>query len=221
MDQVARPAEPHHVTAQRILRPRRHLVRQDVAFLFMLLAHRQRRRPHRVLHVRYDLGAALRRRPADLADADRMGEHLHRAVFRRVLGRLRVIVEPHRGEVQHQPFARRVRQHELRRQHDRRALARQPGIDAGIGAHEFLVADVEAPRDVGERVLFVRVRDLQPADHALVGGHEEAVGGLRERQRRRHGLGRFLLPARPRLLAPERFERRAGRHRGQHGGNEQ
>ncbi len=44
---------------------------------------------------------------------------------------------------------------------------------------------------------------------------------LRRQQRRRHGLGRFLLPARPRLLAPERFERRAGRHRGQHGGNEQ
>ena len=34
-----------------------------------------------------------------------------------------------------------------------RALAGQPGVHLRVGAHDLLVADVEAPRDVGERVL--------------------------------------------------------------------
>ena len=51
------------------------------------------------------------------------------------------------------PLRSAARQDELRRHHDFAAHARQPGIDARIGAHDFVVAEVEAPRDVGKRVV--------------------------------------------------------------------
>ena len=68
----------------------------------------------------------------------------------------REVEDAHRRDVDDEPAARRVRQDELRGHDDLGALARQPGVDPGVGAHDLLVADVEAPRDVGERVVLGR-----------------------------------------------------------------
>jgi hypothetical protein len=120
------------------------------------------------------------------------------------------VIETHLREVEHEALARCVRQDELRRQDDLGALARQPGIDAGIRAHELGVADVEAPRDVREGVFVPGDRHLQPPHDVLVGRDEEAVRGLGERQRRRRRRGlRCGLVDALRLL-PQRLKRRAG-----------
>ena len=68
--------------------------------------------PGRILLPAHDLGRALRRAPAHLADADRMGEHdLRLALLAR-----REIEEPHLRHVDDDALARRVRQDELRGQ---------------------------------------------------------------------------------------------------------
>ena len=63
-----------------------------------------------------------------------------------------------------------------------RALAGQPRIDARVGAHDLFVADVEAARDVGERVFLGGLRLLHHADDVLVGSELEAMRGDRLRQ---------------------------------------
>ena len=141
-----------------------------------------------ILLPAHDLGRALGRLPAHLADADGIGVH-H---LRLALLHLRVIEETHRGGVDDDAFARRVRQDELRRDDDLAVLARQPRIDARIGAHDFLVADVEAARDVGERVFLGGGGLLHHADDVGGGVDLEAMRGHRLRQRRhgRRGLRR-------------------------------
>ena len=75
--------------------------------------------------------------------------------------------------------------------HDLAAFARQPRIDARVGAHDFLVADIEAARDVGERVLasctFVTCTH---ADDFVLGRELEHVRRDRLMDRRRDRRGR-------------------------------
>ena len=91
---------------------------------------------------------------------------------------------------------------------------RQPGIDARVGVDDLVVAEVEAARDVGERVLVRRNRGLQRADHArrlrIV---RERVRRQRLRILRRRRLGRWrrLLAACEYAAARER--RRASQRR--------
>jgi hypothetical protein len=95
---------------------------------------------------------------------------------------LRVIEEPHRRGVDDDAVARRVGKDELRRNDDFAILARQPWIYAGIGAHDFFVAHIEAARDVGERVVLGGERLLHHAD--------DVGGGIDLEAMRRHGLGK-------------------------------
>ena len=206
VDQVAGPAERELVLAQRIVRARRHHRRHRIAVLLVLLAHRGRRPPDRVLLRDDDLGDAFRRLPADLADADRVRvDHLRLALLV-----LREVVDAHRREVDDDAFARRIGQHELRGHHDLAARARQPRIDARIGAHDLFVADVEAPRDVRQRVFLAGDGDLHLADHVVVSGIElEAMRGHRHRQYRRRRRRRHDHRRRRRLrLRPGRAEQR-------------
>ena len=152
VDQVARPLQVEGVLAERVVGSRADHRLEVLAVLVMLLAHRHRHAPGGVLLAPHDLGDALGSTPADLADADGVGEH-HRALAG--LHR-RVIEDAHRRDVDDDARVRGLRQDELRRHDDLATLARQPGIDLGVGAQDLLVADVEAPRDVGERVVLAR-----------------------------------------------------------------
>ena len=204
VDQVAGPAEPEHEGAKRVVGTRGDLRRQHVAVLEVLLAHRHRRHPNRILDPRNDAGGAFGRLPADLADADRMGDHQRRRAARD----LGVIVEAHRRDIDHDALVGRVRQHEAGRDQHVAAGARQPRIDAGIGAYDLLVADVEAPRKVGQRVVGGRGRDDQRADYRVCARRQRELVGrgraLVDRPRRR---GRRRRPWRGRQGPQQRAAR--------------
>ncbi len=187
VDEVARPPEVHGIRAEGIVRTRRHPRGQRVALLRVLLAHRRRRRPPRILALRNDLGRTDRRGPAHLADADR--ERHHDALL--ACGRLRKIEQPQGRDVDDDALVRRIGQNELGRQEDARAFAGQPDVDARVRARDLVEAQVETPRDVGNRVLLPREGHLQLADHA--GGLRvvrKRVRGERRQQLRLHLLGR-------------------------------
>jgi hypothetical protein len=103
------------------------------------------------------LGFAERRSPALRADTDRVTRHLAHGTSR-IVGRLlvRVIKEAHRRHVDNDTVALGVRQDRVRGQVNRRALARQPLIDAGIGATHFLVTEAVLPPDHRECVFVTR-----------------------------------------------------------------
>ena len=88
-----------------------------------------------------------------------------------------IIEDAQLREIDHQPFARRGRQHELRRQHDLASFARQPRIDAGIRAHDLFVAEIEAARDVGERVFALArfVTCSSPTTSSVAGSNLKCV----------------------------------------------
>ena len=85
--------------------------------------------------------------------------------------------------------ARRIRQHGLRGQVDRRRLAWQPLIDAGIGRAHFLVADVEAAADRRERVLVAREQHLRLADELLARRERDRARVERREARPPPGVG--------------------------------
>jgi hypothetical protein len=106
----------------------------------------------------------------------------------------RVIKKAHRGGIDDDAFAGRVRQDELRRDHDLLALARQPRIHIRVRTHDFLVPHIEAARDVGERVFLAGLGFLHHADDVGGGFDFESMGrdGLRHRGNHRL-LHDFLL----------------------------
>ncbi|WP_394809760.1 hypothetical protein [Nitrosomonas sp.] len=92
-------------------------------------------------------------------------------------------------------MARYIRQHELSGDHDGRACFRQPGINIRVGADDLFVTQVEAPGDIGKRVVFVDGDHLKRADHIIASGVEtELMTGHRNGQRfnRRSSLNRWL-----------------------------
>src|ERR1700722_11072250 len=95
--------------------------------------------PDRILLMARDLRHALGCGPADLADPDRMREY----ALRLALAMRRKVVEAHGRHVDDDSLVRRIGQHEARGQHDAATGPGQPRIDAGIGAHDLLVADVK------------------------------------------------------------------------------
>src|SRR6185295_7011521 len=70
------------------------------------------------------------------------------------------------------------------------ALARNPRVHARVRAHDFLVAHIEAARDVRERVVVADERLLHDADD--VGGRIDLEAMRRYRLGNRRHLGRFL-----------------------------
>ena len=157
----SRPAEIHRERAERIVGTGRHARRQDVALRRVFPAHGFGRRPDRILALRHDLRGAFGSCPADHADADRHSRHDTRFTLRGFWK----IVQAQRRKIDDHAVVGRVRQHELRRQHDPRAFPGQPGIDTRVCIHDLVVAKVEAARDVGKRVFVGRNRRLQRADH--------------------------------------------------------
>ena len=138
--QIARPGEVERPVAERIIRSRRDDGRHRIVVLGVLIAYGGTRAPRGILHLAGYFGHAFRRRPTDTADADRIGvDDL------RLTGLVRLeIPEAHRGEIDHDALAWRIRQHEAGRHDDLAARARQPRVDTGIGAHHLLVAHIEA-----------------------------------------------------------------------------
>ena len=209
VDHVRGPAEVEREAAERIVRARSdHRLELFAALLAMFLDDGRRRPPGRVLLPAHDLGRALGRLPAHLADADGIGVH----DLRLALLHLRVIEESHRGGVDDDALARRVGQDELRRDDDLAVLAGQPGIDTRIGAHDFFVAHVEATRDVGERVFLGGAGLLHHADDVGGGVDLEAMRGHGFRQ----APARLAAFSASRLAAPARAvaqQRTAGKQR--------
>ena len=92
----------------------------------------------------------------------------------------RKIIETHRGEIQNQALARRIRQHKLRGQDYPGSLARQPRVHAGIGGDNFLETQIVATRNIGQRVLVMCGRYLNPAhDIRALWRKQKAVAGGR------------------------------------------
>ncbi len=161
----------------------------------------------------HDLRDALGRRPTHLADADGMSDDdLRLPGF--VLGEVK---QPHRCDVDHEPFMWRVRKDELRRQHNLPPRSGQPGVDPGVGTHDLLITDVEAACDVSERVFLRGRRDLHLADDVLARRELEAFrlrgrrdhGSRRRRRRRRRLMGRGSEES-----AAAQSERPSNRHQG-------
>ena len=153
--------EPQGEVAQRIVRARRHHLRQRIAALGVLLADGLRRIPGGVSDLGDDAGLTERCAPVHLADAHRIGDD-HRALG---VFRLRVVIQPVLGDVDHDPFPRARRQNAPPGQQDLGALARQPHVDVGVGANDFLVPEAVAPRDIEERVLIGRLDPDVAPDH--------------------------------------------------------
>src|SRR5262249_18514954 len=183
VNEIARPLQVEGVLAERVIRTWSDDRLQVITVLVMLLAHRLRHAPGRVLLAAHDLGHPLRGAPAALADADGVRQHdLPLAVFHR-----RVIEDAHRGDVDYHTGAGSIRQDELRRYDDLASLTGQPRVDLGIGAEDLLVANIEAPCDVSEGVVLAGGDHLHDANDILAWGEGEALVGDRQRK------GRWLL----------------------------
>jgi hypothetical protein len=107
-----------------------------------------------------------------------------------------IVEDAHRGNVHHHPLMGSRRQDELRGNDHFAADPRQPGIDAGIRQQHFLIAHVEAPCDIGQRVVLADDGLLNIAHHLGVGIDVESMRGHRRGQfgrgrRRLHRWGRF------------------------------
>ena len=83
------------------------------------------------------------------------------------------------GQIDDDAFARARRQQPLPGNDDGRALARQPGVDTGIGAQDFLVAQAVAPREVRQRVFAERRDGFDVAEHERFGIDQRILRGVR------------------------------------------
>src|SRR5204863_325438 len=181
--QVTRPLQIESVLAEGVLGAGADDRIEILTVVVVLLAHRLGYAPSGILLPAHDLRDALRSAPTHLADADGMSDD------DRPLAALdrRIVEDAHRGDVDDEPGTRRIRQDELRRNHDLAAFPGEPWVDLRIGAQELLVADVEAPRDVGQRIVLRGSHHLHHPDDVLSGLELEALVG--ERQRFLRGAG--------------------------------
>ena len=142
-------AEPHLVLAERIVRPRRHDLRQRIAALLVLLrtdsGGYQFGRFSLVTIFVTPIGVFQ----SILAGTDRVSAH-HARLARP--GR-REVIHPVLGQVDDDAFTRRLRNDVARRNQDLGALARQPRIDARVRGQDLLVAHPVATGDVEKGVL--------------------------------------------------------------------
>ncbi len=186
VNQIARPLQVKGMAPERIVRAGTDDPVELLAVLAVLLDHGDGHRPGRILLAPHDLGDALGGGPADLADADGVrDDDLGLAGLVR-----REVEQPHGGDVDDHSLAGSVRQNELGGQDDLSVGARQPGIHSGIGPDDFFVPDVEAARDVGERVLLRCFRGLHRADNVLARSELEPLRLDRRGRGRHHGRGR-------------------------------
>src|SRR5207253_6107798 len=120
VDQVTRPLQIESVLAEGVLGAGADDRIEILAVVVVLLAHRLGYAPGGILLPAHDLRDALRSAPTHLADADGMSDD------DRPLAALdrRIVEDAHRGDVDDEPGTRRIRQDELRRNHD---LAAFPG----------------------------------------------------------------------------------------------
>ncbi len=181
MDEIAWPLEIEGVTTQWVVGARTDDPVELLAVLAMFLDHGDRNGPFRILLPPHDLGDTLGRGPAHLADSDRMRDDDLRLTD---LVR-REVEQPHRSDVDDHALVRGVRKNELRRQNDPLVGTRKPRIDTGVGAHDLLVAHVEAAGDVGKRVLLGGAGRLHRTDDVLLREELELFRLHRRRHQRR------------------------------------
>ena len=143
-----------------IVGARPHDLRQRIAILGVLLADRLRRIPGRVSDLGDDPRVTERCTPVHLADAHRVGDDDRLLA----LAGLGVVVQPVLGQVHDQARTRARRQDAPPGQHQPGARPRQPHIDAGVRANDFVIAETVAVRDIRQRVFVHRL-------HALVAPH--------------------------------------------------
>src|SRR5690606_38469759 len=149
--------------AERVGWARRHERRQDGAFCCSRFAYRFGWIPGRVLALGRDAGAAVRGVQVFAADAHWVRDDLARlAVFR-----FDEIKQTHLRNIQYQAATRRLRQYVLGRQNDIGTLARQPWVDVGVGADDFVVTEIVLVGDVEQRIRFFGDDEADFADDVL------------------------------------------------------
>ena len=166
MHQVARPAKVHRERAQWIVGTGGHPRWRVFTLGLMFLAYGSGWGPDRILAL-----ATIFVAPSGVAQPT-MPMPIGTVTTTRCspLVGLREIKHPQRRQVDDQAFARRIRQQELRGQHDAGALLRQPWVDARIGVDDFVVAEIEAARDVGSVSSWVAIVACNDPTTAVVCG---------------------------------------------------
>ena len=150
VDRVERAAELDAVLAEGIVgRAAADEATRVVALLDVLAADRLGDVPLRIDGLAGDVEPAARGSPVVAPEPDRVG--VDRRQLRVLLAAL-VVVEPHLGDVDHDPLVAAAGQDPFRRQHDRGSGARDPGVDARVRVDDLVVAEVVETRDVEQRV---------------------------------------------------------------------
>ena len=178
VNQVGRQPQVQRVGPERVVRTGPDHARQNLTAPSVVLAHRFWRIPCRKRLLANHGGLPERRLPADPADAD--GPCMHHGSV------LRIVVDPHLGEIDHHPGAGRIGKDEPGGNPDGRPLAGKPDVGAGIGEAQLRNPHPESPGDVEQRVLVPADVDRGTADHGLVRGQLPGTGergGGRDRRR--------------------------------------
>ena len=180
MDQVSRKPEIQCMRPERIVRSGTDRPRQWSAAPGGFLTDRVGRKPDRTGLLPDDAGLSERSLPTDPADTDGPCAHDRLA--------LRVVVDPHLCNIDHQTGTRGLGEDEPRRQPDGSALAREPSVDSGVGKPEFRKPHPETPRYVEQRVLVPCDVDLVAAHHRFTRVRPPHHGiGSSSRNRHRDG----------------------------------
>ncbi|MNF70236.1 hypothetical protein D3C84_521400 [compost metagenome] len=129
------------------------------------------RGPGRVGTLALHLGdPVLRGIHPQLADAD--GQHLHHVLA------FRVVVEPHLGHVDDDPFTGRIRQDQLMGYGQLAARGRQIGVDARVRFHDVGQAQLEVGGDLLQRTVVCGHHVfLVLTDQTAVGGGQRVFNG--------------------------------------------
>ena len=157
MDQVLGKPEIQRMRSQRIVGSGTDDTRQRIAAPGGFFTNRIGRVPGGTRLLPDDAGLPERRLPADPSDADWPCTHDGLA--------LRVVVDPHLRDIDHQTGPRPLGKHEPRRQPDGRPLAGQPHVHPRIGQPKLRKPHPETSRDVEQCVLV-------PCDVDLVASHD-------------------------------------------------
>ena len=168
MNQVGRQPQIQRVGPERVVRTGPDHARQNLTAPSVVLANRSRRIPCRKHLLANHGGLPERRLPADSADADRPCVH-HGPI-------LRIVVDPHLGEIDHQPGTRRIGKNEPRRNSHGGPLAGKPDVGSGIGETQFRNSHPELPGNVEQRVLVPGDVHHSTADHGFVRVHLPGAG---------------------------------------------
>ena len=156
--------------------------RQRLPSFRVLLPDRLGRDPGRADRLAHDAGLSEGRLPPDPSDAD--GPRVHDRLA------LRVVVDAHLGDVDHEAGARRGGEDEPRGEPDRGPVPGEPHVDSGVGELHLRDAHPETARDVEQGVVVRGGERLRAADEGVVGIEPPHPGGGENGRNRRRDGGR-------------------------------